>query len=378
MNERTFLDRLHARAQGRLAPDERAELERELAADPERAALAEDYRLVHALTAHDAAPGPGSRTSFEALEPRLAERRAWRPAAAAAAVLLAGGAYLAGRLARANEPLYLQAIELDPPRVRMDLAPDLPREWGRYDPRGELGVSFLTDVTDAEELARATHRPLLVYGTYPGCPMAAALDAHVFKDARVVALAERTVPVHIDLTQLPVAEERALTARGYPFLEMWDVEGKPTHSLARNPDAATFVESLHDGLEKSDAIGEQPPWEEIHRAVGPYLAARGDELAGRLVAAEHGYRALVEDEHTPSPLAERAAAGLRRLSDSARDALFEACAAAGDDPAGARRVLTDALARFAGTRFEVDLRGALERLEHDGRFPALAVARRPA
>ncbi|NOT30066.1 MAG: hypothetical protein HOP15_06415, partial [Planctomycetes bacterium] len=119
MNEKTILDRLHARAQGWLTESECAELERELAADPALAALAEDYRSVHALTALDPDAELSSRTSFEELEPRLAGQPAWRRVAAAAALLLIGGAtgYFAGRLGRAREePLYLRAIELEPPR----------------------------------------------------------------------------------------------------------------------------------------------------------------------------------------------------------------------------------------------------------------------
>ncbi len=378
MNETTFLDRLHARAQGRLTERERTELERELAADPARAALAEDYRLVHALTALAPDPSAASRTSFEELEPRLASSRAWRPAAAAAALLLAGVAgFLAGRRGGTDgAPLILQAIELAGSRAGAQAGHDLPREWSEYDPRGPLGVSFLTRVEEAEQLAHAAHRPLLVFGFYPGCPMAAALDAKVFTDPRVVELAERTVPVRIDLTQLPEAEQRALTARGYPFLEVWREDGTPAHALSRSPDPERFVESLHDGLEKSDATGEQPPWAEVRGLAQRFVATRTDELEGRLAAAERGYHALLEDALTSVPIAERASAGLRRLADEARELLLEAGAAASSDAHEARRLLERALGRFAGTRFEPDLRGALERLERDGRFPPLATARR--
>ena len=379
MNEKTLLDRLHARAQGWLTPAERAELERELAADPTLRALAEDYALVHTLTAIDPAAAASSRTSFEELEPRLAGAPVWRRVAAAAALLLAGGAggYYAGRSGRTPAaPLVLEAIELEAPRAIRTVCTDLPAYWSVYDPRGPLGVSFLTSVNEGEELARVAQRPLLVYGYYPGCPMAAALDAKVFTDPAVIELAERTVPVRFDLTQLPEAEQLALTSRGYPFLEVWRPDGTPSHSLARKPDPTTFVESLHDGLEKSDATGEQPPWEDVRTVAGRFAAARARERAGRLAEAEQAYAALVGDELTAAPIAEHAADGLRRLSDEARDSLLEACAIAASDPVAARRLLEGALARFERTRFERDLRAALARLEQDGRFPALTVARR--
>lgn len=377
MNEKTILDRLHARAQGWLTESECAELEHELAADPALAALAEDYRTVHALTALDPAAELSSRTSFEELVPRLAARTTWRRVAAAAGLVLVGGAagYCAGRLGRVREePLYLRAIELEAPRVSLAVPADLPARWNEYEPRRGLGVSFLTSVDEAEQLARVAERPLLVYGFYPGCPMAAALDTKVFTDPAVIELAERTVPVRIDLSQLPDAEQRALTSRGYPFLEMWRADGTPTHALVRNPDPALFVESLHDGLEKSDATGEQPAWKDLRALARRFDFARASEREGRMAEAEQTYRALLDEGLAPSAIGERAAAGLRRLSDEARALLLEACAASTRDRAVARRLLEHAAERFAGTRFELDLRAALERIERDGRFPALAMA----
>jgi hypothetical protein len=389
MNEKTILDRLHARAQGWLSRSECAELERELAADPVLLALAEDYALVHAVTAIDPASERASHTSFEELEPRLDAQPAWRRAAAAALLLAvgAGAGYVAGQLGRGEEspaksvaesspePLYLQAIELESPASNVAAHFDVPARWSAYEPRGPLGVSFLSSVEEGEQLARLAERPLLVYGFYPGCPMAAALDAKVFTDPDVIELAERTVPVRLDLSQLPPAEQRVLTARGYPFLEVWRADGTPAHSLARNPDPTVFVESLHDGLERSDATGDQPPWEELHTLAWRLLEARESERAGRMLEAERAYAALLQDGRAPA-LAERAAAGLRRISDEARARLLTACAAAGRDPAEAGRELALAAERFAGTRFEPDLRAAQERLARDGRFPALAMAPR--
>jgi hypothetical protein len=379
MNPATILDRLHARALGRLTLAEQQELERELAADPALRALADDYALVFALTAADPARGD-PRTRFEELEPRLEGARAapLRRVAAAALVLgVAGAAFWAGRATRSTEhdgPLYLGAIELDPPLGILAEPADLPGAWSEYDPRGAQGVRFLQDVGEAEELAHAAGRPLLVYGSYPGCPMAAALDAKVFSDPAVIELAERTVPVRVNLADLPEAEQRSMTARGYPFLEMWRADGHTTHSLARNPDPSVFVESLHDGLARSDAEGEQRPWPELRAAAGRFAAARAAELDGRLAEAERGFQALVADAESPAPIAARAAVGLARLGESARSTLLEARASAASDVQAARALLEHARERFAGTRFENDLAAALERLRAEGRFPALAEA----
>lgn len=380
MTEKTPLDLIHARAAGRLSPAESAELERALAADPALVRLAEEYELVHALTGAGG-PVPSPRTRFEDLEPRLEpaapvpERRWPRQVAAAAALLLTGAlAFQLGRLSRSTtRPLVLSAIELDElPFATDTTAPELPLAWADYDPRGEGGVRFLSDLGEAELLARTARRPLLVYGSYPGCPLCAALDQLVFSDPQVIDLAERTVPVRIDLAQLSQAEQLSYTRRGYPFLEMWRDDGRTTHSLARNPDPQLFVESLHDGLEKSEATGEQPPWDEIRSWAGSFVSARRAELEGRLAEAEAGFRRLLEEPDAPPLVRRDAGQGMLRLSRGARQLLLEARRTAQDqDLEAALQLLRSAVERYSGTRYERDLRAALERLSSEGRFPAL-------
>jgi hypothetical protein len=384
MNDRTILDLLRARAQGQLTREERDALERELAADPALLALAEDFALVYPLTAVEPAAAGGARTRFEDLEGRLRSTTLSRRVAVAAALLaVTGTAFWLGRVSapvpaeRGAVPLYLTAIELDAVQPA-DLSADLPAQWADYDPRGERGVRFLANIVEAELLARSVQRPLLVYGSYPGCPMCAALDERVFSDPAVVELSERTVPVRVNLAELSEAEQRSLTARGYPFLEMWRDDGRTTHSLSRAPDPGLFVESLHDGLATSDATGELMPWEELRGAARRFVAARASELEGRLAEAERGFRELARDGRVPAAIAERARGGLARLAGCARELLFEARAAAQSDPGQAARLLEHGIERFTGTGFESDLRAALERLVRDGRFPPLAEADRSA
>ena len=381
MNESTPLDRLRARAEGTLAPAERAALEHELAADPALRALAEDYAFVHACT--DQEPfAPGSRLSLDALEARLGPGPSRQVAAAAALVLVAAGAFWAGRGSRpappADAPLYLGAIELDEPPAEPPLAAELPLRWQSYDPRGTGGVAFLSDRGEAELLATALERPLLVYGSYPGCPLCKELDARVFSAPEVVALAERVVPLRLDLSQLPEEEQRSLTVRGYPFLEVWRADGRTAHSLARKPDPGLFVESLHDGLEKSDATGEQPPWETLRSAASRFSGARAAELEGRLGEAERAYQALAVDAYTPVPIAAHARAGRQRIAASARALLLEARASAASDVEAALQLLEHAEERFAGTSYALDLAAVRERLARERRFPALAEADRSA
>ncbi|HEX6886121.1 MAG TPA: thioredoxin family protein [Planctomycetota bacterium] len=380
MDETTPLDRLRARAEGRLGPAELAQLERELAADPALRALAEDYAFVHACTAQEPL-APVARLSLAELEAELMPRVPRRVAAAAALLLVAAGAFWAGRLSRAArvepapfhaEPLYLAAIELDEPAPAPAPALDVPVQWASYDPRGAEGVRFLADRAEAELLAGALGRPLLVYGTYPGCPLCKELDARVFSAPEVVALAERVVPLRLDLSQLPEAEQRALTVRGYPFLEVWRADGRPAHSLARRPDPGLFVESLHDGLEKSDATGEQPGWELLRSAAARYTLAHAAELEQRLADAERAYQGLCADPYTPAPIALQARLGRLRLDAMARQELLEARARAQVDVEGALAGLDDAARRFAGTPYAEDLAAVRARLATDRVFPLLA------
>jgi len=378
---RSILDLLRARAQGHLTRDQRDELERELAADPALLGLAEDFALVYPLTADEPRPLGAARTRFEDLDldARIATRSGIRRVAVAAAFfLVAGSAFWLGRQSAPSSgaPLYLSAIELDPPIVPAGLPADLPSQWVDYDPRGERGVRFLSSLAEAEQLASTVQRPLLVYGSYPGCPLCATLDAKVFSDPAVADLAERTVPVRLNLADLPEAEQRSLTARGYPFLEMWRNDGRTTHSLARNPDPEIFVESLHDGLAKSEATGELLPWDELRGAAKQFVAARTSELEGRLAEAELGFRALLGDPRVPAAIGERARNGLARLAGSARALLVEARATAAGELEQAMRLLENGIERFAGTSFELDLCNVLGRLRRDGCFPALAEADR--
>ena len=379
MNDRSIFDLLRARAQGQLTREQRDELERELAADPALLALAEDFALVYPLTADEPVPLGMARTRMEDLDARLSSRSSTRRIAVAAALLLAvGAAFCFGRLSApsSDAPLYLTAIELDAPVVPAALPADLPAQWADYDPRGERGVRFLSSLDEAELLARTVQRPLLVYGSYPGCPLCATLDAKVFSDPAVADLAERTVPVRLNLADLPEAEQRSLTVRGYPFLEMWRDDGRTTHSLARNPDPDVFVESLHDGLAKSDATGELMSWDELRGSARHFVAARTSELEGRLAEAERGFRVLLRDPRVPAAIVDRAWGGQARLGESARALLLEARAAATGELEQAKRLLENGIERFAGTSFESDLRHVLERLERDGRFPPLAEADR--
>src|SRR5579871_2047744 len=59
-------------------------------------------------------------------------------------------------------------------------------------------IPWATDFQTGAELARRTHRPLLLSFDTPGCDWCAKLDAETFTDSRVVALSRRYVCVRLD------------------------------------------------------------------------------------------------------------------------------------------------------------------------------------
>ncbi|MFN0241711.1 MAG: thioredoxin family protein [Planctomycetota bacterium] len=347
--------------------------------EPEMRALADDFRTVHALTGLDACGEARSKLTFGVLAAQL-PRSQRVPRAAAAAVLLAA---IAGAIAwrvrhtPSSEPLALQCIPVaalagvTPPPCADDDA--LPARFADFDPRGEDGrVQWLTSDADARLLARASRRPLLVFGTLPGCPLCAALDKLVFADAGVVETAERFVPLRIDLASLPKARAMELVEQGYPFLEVWNAEGSATAPLVRAPHAARFVASLFDALAVVRARDDAPSWEVVRARAQRLTDARRAESELELAAAEREYRALAASRVEGDEFAQRARSGLARIE---RDAVvrFEAARArtAVDD---ARAEIEQALAAHRGTSYELDFAALLVRLEQDGRFPEVVRA----
>jgi hypothetical protein len=377
MSGDTFLDRLRARAEGRLPPVEAQRLERELEADPRLRELAAEFEAIHSLTGAGELPVPACELTYEDLAPQLPI--SWpsarptplrRVAAAAGIALLAGaGAFVWTSGEATAAPLVLKAIELEAEAVA-DAGPDPtppPAVSLDFDPRGADGVRWIADLEDAVWLADATGRPLLVYGSIQGCILCATLDDEVFNDPQVLDLFERYVPVRIDFGEMPMAEAQALMARGYPFLEVWDVDQESCFKLSNAPDPTFFVESMHDGLEAAGATGEVPSWDTVRALCGLFSAAQEGERSGSMAAALERFRNLA-GQVSDGIFAELADHGLRRIARDARERLLEARRASPDE---ARELLRDAAQRFTGTEYGADLRAVLERLERDGRFPEI-------
>ncbi len=394
MDATTDLDRICAWVEGRLPPEALAALEHELATRPELAELAERFRDVHGLTSQEPEI-PACRVSFADLERRLASERGaplWPRRAAAAALLIAAGV-TAGYVARvvnrsdgtetpselppAGPPcVVLQSITLEPtvPLAVEEKRVLVPETLASFDPRGQQGVNWLKSWPEALLLSRLSHRPLLVMGTWPGCPFIAKLKAEVYTAPEVLGLIDRYVPVEWDLSTLPPSEAEQLTRyRGYPLLEVWTGDDKAVLNFSGTPELHAFEESMHQGLERADSTGEVPPWDEVREQARRLRAAQEAEARGRLAEAQQELRILARRD-AGGPFAEAATAELRRIASGARESLLAARAAAELDPARARALLAEAVLRYAGSGFEVDLQAVLESLDREGRFPELVEA----
>ena len=372
MNEPTDLDRIRALAEERLEPEARAAFCQRLTADPSLSELADEFRVVHSLTAPLEQDLPACSTTFAELQ-LPAGRVRWlrRVAAAAALFVLAASAWLAwGPAAGPGDdtaPVVLSAIKLDV--VPSPGPPPPPPGLADYDPRGVDGVAWLDDMEAAAWLSEASGRPLLVFGGLEGCVLCAALDELVFSESLVVALAERYVPVRFDLASLPQDEAARLMARGYPFLEVWDAGRQPVHALSRRPEAEFFVESMREGLAAADAEGDVATWDELRSFARAFERGRTAEQQGRLSGAEDSFATLAGADS--DLYRQLGTSGLARLSAEARAVLLRARDTAGSDPDAAAEALRAALERYAGTDFAADLRAVLVRLERSGRFPRL-------
>lgn len=394
MDPTTDLDRLRAWLDGQLSDEQAERLERDLEHDPALAELAESLRDVFALTARETSV-PQARTTFEELERRLATRRSelprWRKAAAAL-VAIAAGTALAVFLTRglggeSNEvepvadatalpaPVELVAIELAEPTPSA-YAPPLvaPEVLASYDPRGPDGIQWLRDEEVAYAVARASQRPLLVFGSLPECPWCAELRAEVFPEQQVLDLIDRYVPFEWDLGQLPQEEFTAFMAkRGYPLFEVWTVDDEGVLNFSGRPDAPTLVEMMHQGLERADSTGHVPEWDDV-RALGQrWLEAREARTAGRMAEAQTLLRNLARAD-LGGPFAATSTAELASIAAQARSALLESRDAATSDPTGARTRLETAARHFAGTEFEPDLRAVLAAWDPEEDFPELQQA----
>lgn len=366
-------DRIRAWARGELAPAELAELERELAGDPELAAFAAEYRELHSLLELAA--------TLPTVAPKGRARRGWKRVAAAAAVMalaLAAGFAIerALRAARLAEPVELSHIERDRPRVPEEEEPRIPAELASYHPTEDGAIQWLGSLDEARDAGRVSGRPLLLFGTLPGCPVCLRLKRTALRDGEVLSLAEEYVPVEVDLAAVDEDTRKELMSRGYPVFEVLDEDGGLIASFSGDPSVEELREHMLDALAERVDAPRALAWERVRELASLYGRAREAEREERMADARRDYERMLEDGEG-RVFVTAGSLGVRRVEGAARAVLLEAMRLAGHSADDAERLLEEALVRFEGTPYAEDLAQVLERLRATGRFPTLEWAPGP-
>lgn len=368
MNTPILTDRLRAYLDGALDERGRADIER----DP---ALVERVRTMQAAFAGtDAldAAAPAPRTTFEALAMRRAreDRRRFVRRAAAAAVL----AFAIGWCAwRALGPVDAGVVELETlPLELHDVAepPRVPELLADYAPVRDGRVQFLRSLDDARAVAAAVGRPVLLFGFVEGCPWCSELQGGPFLDPRFQALAERTVPVAIDLLAVDDALSAPLFERGYPVLELQDASGATELVLSGPPGTVDLVRGLTRGLERSEQGKPALAWTEANDLARKLVSSSFAERQGRLSTAWTLFDELAR-RGGELALGAQGRAGLARIAADARRELADALARSETDVRTAGRALEALEERCAGTPLQRDVRSVLDALRASGRAPEL-------
>jgi len=362
----SHLERVRDYVEGHLPPEERDAFRREVEADPALAGLVETYQLVVRATAE---PAPASTTTYVDVMDQIrgASRWRWRPwLAAAAALLLALGAWLLVRGAPAREPVVLGAIALDALSVPAE-PPAWPRELVTHATADEQGLVWYTDLERALAVARAAGRPVFLYVDMPGCPWCRDFRAEQCCDERVIRAAGAFVLLNLPWQRTPEdLREDPDDEDGWPVYHVLDQDGKRLtgySGLRPAEDVARWLQGAHARLVEERAFSF-PDWEPLRDGARKLAeAGREEDPARRL-----GLLRQVSQAHPDDMLGEAARAGLLRMEKEAQDALFAARALA---PAAAAERLAAAAAALRGTPYAADLERVLAHVREHGAFPDL-------
>lgn len=377
MTTPTPTDQIHALVTGALDADEAARVEARLLADPETAALLEQYRLVFGVTAvADTPVAPPTLTADAVLEaargprtPSFASRGRWIWHAAAAALLCATA--LGGwSIARDAAPPTVELATL--PTSVVDSAPVVDaevfaaaRELAEYDPVTEDGVQWFESYDRALSVARLTGRPVLLFIHHETCPVCITLRNDTFVRDDVRDGVREFVPLRVNVMEAP-AHVTALLGSNWPYLGVLEPTGKPRERWLDVVDQQFQIhpERLVEHVGAPEAAVDAAAWDEV-RAVGQAASLR-DEHPGRAYALLTD-TAGIGDGRTP----------LDQLGETLRTAIASdartvvAAAAAAPRKEDALRMLREANKAYAGSSLGQDIDAVLTALERTGRFPRL-------
>lgn len=377
MNTSNQYERVREWASGRLTGEERARFELDIAADPALAERAREFREVWIATEPLAVLAPVSQSTWEDIVRRRADetQRLRRRVAAAALVLFLPAAWFAWRAwsAPQSEParVVVESFVLTPRELPARTYAPIPAVLANYTPVRTDEIQWFSSFEDARGVSEAVNRPLLVFGFVPGCPWCKELRENQFKDARFLALAERCVPVEIDLLALGEPKMLAIMDRGYPLIELQTPLGEPLHVMSGPPGEVDLPVELARGL---DGWPNDPPalaWSAANEMARIFVQSVASERQGRLSDAWFGFETL-RARTQGSTFTFEGDLGRARIEQLARDTLETARVNAATDATAAREEFERSLARFAGTPIEADLRHVLDAWRSSGRFPMLA------
>jgi hypothetical protein len=303
-------------------------------------------------------------------------------AAIAAGILVVSGALLffvnAARAPRTDalEPLDLRTIPLAG-AVSND-EPAIPAMLASYRPVADGGIQWVRDLSQANELASATGRPLLLYMRFKTCAKAERVEATVLSDERILALANECVPCVIEIDTLAEDQRLAILEKGYPYFELRGADGAVfvnlTSELDGEPALWAFGEKLRDGIEQRCSTATLP-WELSRDLATLFARARVAESEQDMERARRFYEELVVAGGACGSFSGAGQRGIQRIALVARDALLDARALAdGGNAAAAVAVLAEALQRFEGTPHAVEIARVLDALRRSGSFPPIAWA----
>lgn len=374
MNTSNQYERLRDWASGKLTGEERARLERDIAADAALAERAREFREVWIATEPLAALAPVSRSTWDDVVRRRANatQRFRRRVAAAALVLFLPAAWFAWRAwtAPGGEParVVVDSFALTPPEAPAHTYAPIPAVLADYAPVRAAEIQWFNSFEDARGVSEAVNRPLLVFGFVPGCPWCKELRENQFKDARFLALAERCVPVEIDLLALGEPKMLAIMDRGYPLIELQTSLGEPLHVMSGPPGEVDLPVELARGL---DGWPNDPPalaWSAANEMARIFAQSVASERQGRLSDAWQGFETLRTRTHA-STFTLEGDLGRARIEQLARDLLETARTHSATEPHSARDEFARSIERFAGTPIEHDLQQVLSTWRTTDRFP---------
>ena len=365
--------------EGRLDALAAARLRARIDSDPALKTEFDAFAAVHALTGPALVPAPVCGLTFEKLDAarRAGRVRRLRPWAAAAAALLVVASGVAAWQRLTPHEVRLRAIALHVPAA--SAAPTrerVPAALAGYRPVADGTVRWIDSLETGRAVARATNRPLLLWIYHPSCPICVDWDRDAFRDPEVEAKAAEFVPVRLDVMTAGEVAEKYLTA-DWPYLGVMTADEGFRVDFAGTQGKEQIRKHLADALAAQAKLGAAVAWDVAGDLASADVRADGARDRGDLAAAWRDYESV--RSKAPDGIFGRAAkAGLADIARTASAALLDARSlAATDEAAGARR-LSEAVERFRGTPYGIDLAEVEKELRATGRFPELVEAARDA